>query len=379
MRVVLAALLTAGVSLSATTLGGAAPAASPPGWKVIPGVRAQFGVVALGWASNRAWVSLNVGSDQMRVTSAAISGRGLGAFKAARFNASLQVRVIAGSELVYSVSDSDTGAISLVARQLLESGGLGPPGAVPLDTTKIAPNQFIFPQAAVRVGERTVWALPGGTRAFNPTATFWVCCATDGSARDLTRFIDRASGPRPVRLGLDGRGRLWLAWHDRGGTKVVELDPSSLLPRTSRPIVAPVRVVERFDLACAAACRLVLEGIRTGIYSWAPGERSPTRIARIAKVVGSARAPRLLAAAYRSGRLAVAYVPLNAPYGVRVVRGDARGARPRLVGRLKPTADGSEAVLAHAAFVPAGLVAVTPTIADPGPFPVLIGLIRLPQ
>ena len=89
---------------------------------------------------------------------------------------------------------------------------------------------------------------------------------------------------------------------------------------------------------------------------------------------GETRAPRLLAAAYRSGKLAVAYIPEDAPYGVRVVRGDARGARSRRIGRLRKSLEG---VTTHAAFVPAGLVAVTPVKAVELSV-VRIGLIRLP-
>jgi hypothetical protein len=309
------------------------------------------------------------GGNTMSVTSARVAGQGLRGFETTRLNASLYVRLIAGSELVYSVSN--TNADSLVARQLLPTGRLGPP-TVPLDPKPIAPNQDLAAQAALRVGGRTVWALPGGSRT---GSVLWVCCAADGSGQNLTRFVDRQSSPaRPVYLGLDGRGRLWLAWHDASGVKIVELDPASLVPRTATPIRAPGRSVERFHMACAATCRLVIEAYRVGILSWAPGERSPTMVARGRTVFGETRAPRLLAAAYRSGKLAVAYIPEDAPSGVRVVRGDARGARSRRVGRLRKSLEG---VSTHAAFGPAGLVAVTPVNAF-DLSAVRIGLIRLP-
>lgn len=367
-----AALVTVVVSVSATTLAAAAPAApAPGGWKTIPGVRADFGqgIAALGWASGRVWMAVTgAGVNTMSVTSARVAGRGLREFETTRLNASLYVRLIAGSELVYSVSD--TNADSLVARQLLPTGQLGPP-TVPLDPRPIAPNQDLSPQAALRVSGRTVWALPGGSRT---GSVLWVCCAPDGSGQNLTRFISRLSPPRPVHLGLDGHGRLWLAWHDASGVKILELDPASLVPRTATPIRAPGRGVERFHMACAATCRLVIESFRVGIFSWAPGERSPTTIARGINLFGETRAPWLLAAGYRSGKLAVAYVPYDAPFGVRVVRGDARGAGSRRVGRLRKSLEG---VTTHAAFVPAGLVAVTPVKAVELSS-VRIGLIRLP-
>ena len=372
-RATFAALVIVVVSVSATTLAGAAPAAPAPGaWKTIPGVRADFGqgIAAVGWASGRAWVALTgAGGNTMSVTSARVAGRSLSGFETTRLNASMYVRMIAGSELVYSVSQ--TNSDSLVARQLLPNGRLGPP-TVPLDPKPIAPNQAISAQAALRVGGRTVWALPGGSRT---GSVLWVCCTADGSGQNLTRFVDRQSSPaRPVHLGLDARGRLWLAWHDATGVKIVELDPASLVPRTATPIRAPGRGVERFHMVCAATCRLVIEAYRVGILSWAPGERSPTTIARGRNVFGETRAPRLLAAAYRSGKLAVAYIPEDAPYGVRVVRGDARGARARRVGRLRKSLEG---VTTHAAFGPAGLVAVTPVNAFELSA-VRIGLIRLP-
>ena len=372
-RATLAALFTVVVSVSATTLAGAAPAAPAPGaWKTIPGVRADFGqgIAAVGWASGRAWVALTgAGGNTMSVTSARVAGRTLSGFETTRLNASMYVRMIAGSELVYSLSQ--TNSDSLVTRELLPNGRLGPP-TVPLDPKAIAPNQDLSAQAALRVGGRTVWALPGGSRT---GSVLWVCCTADGSGQNLTRFVDRQSTPaRPVHLGLDARGRLWLAGHDATGVKIVELDPASLVPRTATPIRAPGRGVERFHMVCAATCRLVIEAYRVGILSWAPGERSPTTIARGRNVFGETRSPRLLAAAYRSGKLAVAYIPEDAPYGVRVVRGDARGARARRIGRLRKSLEG---VTTHAAFGPAGLVAVTPVNAfELSAF--RIGLIRLP-
>ena len=281
----------------------------------------------------------------------------------------MYVRMIAGSELVYSVSQTNRTRSWRGSCFRTADSARRPFLWIP---KTIAPNQDLSAQAALRVGGRTVWALPGGSRT---GSVLWVCCAADGSGQNLTRFVDRQSSPaRPVHLGLDARGRLWLAWHDATGVKIVELDPASLVPRTATPIRAPGRGVERFHMVCAATCRLVIEAYRVGILSWAPGERSPTTIARGRNVFGETRAPRLLAAAYRSGKLAVAYIPEDAPYGVRVVRGDARGARARRVGRLRKSLEG---VTTHAAFGPAGLVAVTPVNAFELSA-VRIGLIRLP-
>ena len=370
------ATLGAGISavVVATSIAGAAPAAQKPQWQVIPGVKSDFGEgnVVLSWVSNRAWIAAT-SARGMAVTSAGVSGRNLSAFKTTSVGATPHTRLVVESDLVYWTEQPGP---SLQARELLANGGLGAPSAVPLELDQIAPQHGIGPVDAVRLGDRTIWALPGGTKQFNPRAVLWICCAEDGSARELTRLIDRASVPKPVHLGLDERGRLWLAWHDRSGVKIVELDPATLEPR-AKPLEAPGRSVERFELVCAAVCRLVLEAFNTGIHSWAPGERSPTVIAKAQPVVQ--RFPRLFAAAHRSGDLVVAYEAIWPDSGrIRVVRGDARGTRPRLVGT---SARLSVALHTHAVFVPAGLLAVTPKVPASGqldqPTPVLIDLVRV--
>ena len=366
----------------AASIASAAPrapeaaAAKQPPWRLIPGVKSDFGEgnTVLGWASNRAWVAAT-STRGMAVTGVNVSGGALRAFKTTSVGASLQTRLLVESELVYWAASPGARA-TLQTRQLLANGGLGTPSAVALELDQIAPQHQIGPVAAVRVGERTVWALPGGTRQFNPRGVLWVCCAEDGAAVELTRLIDSASVPTPVHLGLDDRGRLWLAWHDRSGVKLLELDPATLTPR-GKALDAPGRSVERFELACAASCRLVIEAFNTGIHSWAPGERSPTVIAKSQPAMQ--RFPRLFAAAYRSGSLVVAYEAISPDSGrIRVVRGDARGARPRLVGT---SAQLSVSLHTHAAFVPAGLLAVTPKVPASGqldqPVAVLVAVVPM--
>ncbi len=365
--------------LVATSVAGAAPAAQMPQWQLIPGVRSDFGEgnVALGWASNRAWIAVTHARG-MSATSGRVSGHTLRGFKTTIVGSNLRTRLVVGSELVSWVELADGKGPSLQTRQLLPNGGVGAPSAFPLELDQIAPQHSIAPVTATSLGDRTIWALPGATKQFNPRGVLWVCCAEDGSALELTRLIDRASAPGPVHLGLDGRGRLWLAWHDRSGVKIVELDPATLAPR-GKALEAPGRSVERFELACAASCRLVIEAFDTGIHSWAPGERSPTVIAKAQPAME--RFPRLFAAAYRSGKLAVAYEAISPDSGrIRIVQGDARGARSRLVGTTAPF---SVAVYTHAEFVPAGLVAVTPKVPASGqldqPVPVLTAVVRVPR
>ena len=98
------------------------------------------------------------------------------------------------------------------------------------------------------------------------------------------------------------------------------------------------------ELACAASCRIVAQSASGDIVSWAPGERAPTLVVR--KVVSTfaykQEFPReLLGAAYSQGRLVVAYRGQTGkekpPEEVGVVRGDARGARARVVRKVATT------------------------------------------
>jgi hypothetical protein len=356
-------------------LGVAADAteSTPKKWQPLPGVAAIFseGTVAFGWASNRAWVA-TTDANGVAVTSLRPSGGDVREVRTTRVAAELQTRLFVGGEFVYSAAPSGAGSV-LQSRQLLANGTLGPSGPASVDPGQIAPQHHLTPDAAIRLGDRTLWSLPGSTRGFNPKGVLWVCCAEDGTAQDLTGLTDRASQPRPVRLGLDGRGRLWLAWRDREGVKLVELDPATLAPGTRRNLEAPSRGSERFELVCAAVCRVVIQDY-SGIHSWAPGERSVTRIAKPPSPDASLP---LVAAAERSGRLVVAYQDWDKRSGaprLAVLRGDARGAAAKLVGSITGYTVGPST---HAMFVPDGLLVVTPAKPNAYRSPVLADVLPL--
>jgi hypothetical protein len=143
------------------------------------------------------------------------------------------------------------------------------------------------------------------------------------------------------QLGLDAGGRLWVAWLQYGAAvlgsvRIVELDPTTLAPRTAVALAVPnSRTSTGFELTCAAVCRVVMSRLGGDIVSWSPGERSLSRLAS-----GTRTNPaNLLAASSRYGGLTVAYSrshsisPLKSPViAIRVVRGDSRGAHPRRVG-----------------------------------------------
>jgi hypothetical protein len=196
--------------------------------------------------------------------------------------------------------------------------------------------------------------------------------------------MDRHLGVLFLHVGRDTQGRIWLAWLDRrnhsgailGAARILELDASTLAPR-SRAVAIPRVVASRVELACDAACRLVAQTAGGQIVSWAPGERSATRVASTYRFkIGSAPAW-LLAATYQSGRLVVAYqgekgktryADATVRDKIRIVRGDARGARAREIAAI-PVANGragSSGPGVHATFVPGGLVAVETFEYTPG-------------
>jgi hypothetical protein len=311
-----------------------------------------------------------------------VSGKTLSAFATTRVpGAAFQYVPIVAGELVLSSNDR------IATAQLLANGRLGAARAIPDDLLArgkeaVPTLKTVQVQNGLRVGARTVWALRGAPECHSIGSCpnlFVTCCSADGAATDLTRFVDRSVGAGSPQLGLDGRGKLWLAWLDRrdysraerGVPRILELDPSTLAPRT-KAVAAPGLVADKVVLACATSCRIVAQSATGDILSWAPGERSSTLMVRkVVRNVGYKQEfPReLLGATYSSGRLAVAYRgqtgkerPLEE---IGVARGDARGARARVVGAVETTFGWPAGKLyppfvdpvAYGTFAPGGLVA----------------------
>jgi hypothetical protein len=234
----------------------------------------------------------------------------------------------------------------------------------------------------VRVGGRTVWALSGAEepRGIGGAPLFFLaCCSETGTAVDLTRFVDRKTGPFVTQIGVDTHGRMWLAWLDRrnysraarGVPRMLELDPATLQPRGVATAM-PGTVADALVLACGDSCRIAVQTAGGDVVSWASGERSGVRMASHTGSRKFGILPAwLLAASYRSGRLVIAYHgtvgPRTKPRDeLRVVRGDARGAKPRVIGRLTTTFGWPTGKLyppnmdpvVYGTFTPSGLVAV---------------------
>ncbi len=218
-----------------------------------------------------------------------------------------------------------------------------------------------------------------------------MCCSESGAASDV--IARQSVQPEFVQLGLDARGRIWLAWLDttgydavRGVPRLAELDPT--LAARSKALAPPALVADKIELACATSCRLVAQSAAGDIVSWGPGERSPTRIASHYTWPKGAAQPNqypafLLAASYRSGRLVVAYQQVSRGRAgrdeIRVVRGDARGVRSRVVGATIAAPfgwpPGKQSIyypVTDAAFVPGGLVAIA-TFKQVGAYSPVIG------
>jgi hypothetical protein len=259
--------------------------------------------------------------------------------------------------LIVRTGDGNSADDAAATAPLLSNGRLGPPQVVPddlLGRAKEAVPQIeeVGIHNAVRVRNRIVWALAGAPppRGISDFRNYFLaCCNESGAAVDLTRF----KGGLLTQLvfpqgGSDTRGRLWLAWLDtrrypgavRGVPRILRLDAATLAPR-SQAAAPPHVVADKFELVCASTCRIVAQTAGGDIVSWAPGERSPTHVARgwrPRRIVGSMPDTRFLAASFQSGHLVVAFHGVRGKTEfadatmhdeIRVVRGDARGAGAR--------------------------------------------------
>jgi hypothetical protein len=327
----------------------------------------------VGSASGRGWIGFDKGNGSTLLLGSLRSVGGRLSFAKTAVTAQLPMMVV-GSQLIYHLVDT-SGGRGLWTAPLLANGSVGAPRPVPDDPERIPPHTYprdYHPgiTTAAQVGDRIVWVLTG-YRATGRTDFLWACCTSTGELSDLSRFIDHTRVMDFMQLGRDSKGRLWLAWRDTyfrkswGGVRMVELDPDTLAPRTPKTFAAPAPDSwVRPELVCADRCRIVVSDLGGDIFTWAPGERSATRM-----VSGSRTSPaELLAASFRSGGLEVAsgrYLQLRkAPWSVEeisVTRGDSRGAHARRLGAAAPAPFAATSSFqwqhpAEAAFVPGGLV-----------------------
>ena len=333
------ALIVGGVV--ATGIGaGSAPASTTakPKWLTVrlPEVQGLAPAV-VGSAAGRGWFGFVGSYEGGFLTSIASSSGGL-SFKKVTLRATGAKLPIVDSQLVYHTAGLQS---ELRTAPLLPNGTLGAPSPVsPNPETVPPPRLHPLVVDGVRIGSRTVWAMIGGDSAGR--ASTWVCCSDAGALTDLTRFVRRNRSTSFVRIGLDARGRLWLAWLDPrfaivGQVKIVELDPVTLALRTAAPTTVPGGgTATAFELVCADVCSAVFSDLGGALRAWSPGQARPVKL-----VSGTRENPAtLLAAAHRSGALTAAYSRLRIPDPTRqvhelvVVRGDPRGLHARRVGSL---------------------------------------------
>jgi hypothetical protein len=280
----------------------------------------------------------------LTVASARPSGGALGSEQTTKITAALGwYPLVVGSDLLYSTARGASG----IAR-LLPNGRVGQ--AMPASPEPMAAEKGI-PVAAASVGGRLVWALAGGIQigeGLNYKTTLGACCDESGATVDLTKLITSRPSPRDHALGVDAQGRVWLAWLDNFGknaqVRVVELDSTTLARRTPKALVAPVPRALTLRLACGQACRLVIQagerrpdgGFREYLATWAPDERSATRLALPVDKAGDYEHPALRSAGYRGSRLAVAYTQGSSGDGptLKILLADARGAKARTAGSV---------------------------------------------
>jgi hypothetical protein len=271
--------------------------------------------------------------------------------------------LLTGSTLV-GLSQGTSRALTLLA-----NGQVSAWAPLPNDPVSIARSALTPPgsatdwaaQAAVTIGGRTVWALPGRlcpsdsdphhcTINGGGYSTFAVCCTVDGRPVDLTSLQSSnvKGGTSHPALGVDAQGRLWLAWVDNlkgaGGIKLAQLDPTTLQPHggaqflTTLPGVVTGRIPPfgqaMLFLACADTCSVVF-GSPYGAYRW-DGSGQPTVLWKSDPLKGTGA--QLLAAGPYRGGFALASYGRKAPGAptdtLGLVRAGADGRNQRNVASL---------------------------------------------
>ena len=368
-----AAALTLGSAVAVGTTGADASTEAKPNWLLIRGFwPSGTGPEVAGSAAGRGWLGFRRGDSTSRslVLGSARRVGGKTSFAKTVLPKSQGPMMIVGSQLYYHLPDLSGKPGELRTVPLLANGRVGAPTAAPVDPETLPPQQF-DPVAldGIQVGDRVVWMLAGGGSS---AVYLWACCTRAGELSPLTRLINPKRNMSSLQLGLDSRGRLWLAWLDLyrrkswGGVRMVELDPDTLSPRTPKPLVSPGSDswVQPLRLVCGNLCRAIAVNLGGGIGTWAPGERSATMMR-----LGTRESPAgLLDMSFRSGKLVIGSSrtltyrrpPWNAEE-ISIVRGDARGSHARRVSSIAPAPFGANSPFMwqppiYGAFVPGGLV-----------------------
>lgn len=321
-------LLIAGVLLAAcSALAPSAAAAAPPRWQTVPGHGEGF---RGAWAVDRAWLfkdgAGNASGDEIEIRSAPIGASRLGSWVTQRLpDATTYLRVI-GDSLFYVRPD---GTLRFAA--LHADGSIGPPEAVAGAPPDGPPPAPLSPHI-VRLPDRVVWVVEARDRRR------FGCCNGAGAAVEYSSFLPPSlrTGGR-FALGRDAAGRLWFAWiqsgRATGPVKAIELATDTLQPIGS-PLTSPLpKSVSIVGMPCEASCYLVTETARGKAYSWRPGAASPTLVPTPSRSTPGYGRAGIVAVDSFGGRMLFAYWADSTERGVRIrlARGNARGAHPRIL------------------------------------------------
>jgi hypothetical protein len=310
------------------------------------------------WAAGRVWL-LPQGIEGSRFVgaSAAVLASRVGKWVPVRLAnvAGWQLFAKVGDELIFAITcDRNTlRGCEFRAVRLRPDGTFGPPtelhAAPPLAISSGSP--------VIRLPDRVVQLTAYITGI--SSSKLGICCNVDGAPVYESPLV----GSSFRTLGLDAQGRLWLAWvptrqNRKQWIRMVQLDSATLKPIGSPTLVLRHGFSRIVEVACTRICRLVFESF-PGEYTWAPGERSPTRI-RLRGIN-----PTLIGASPVAGHLDFAYWASTRRIGVNVevslARGDTVGARVRVVRTIaQPVSIGRALAYSvpYGTFGPGGFAAI---------------------
>jgi hypothetical protein len=321
------------VLLAATVVDVAPAGARAPSWQTVPGSNYEF---QIAWAAGRAWLIADDGpgtgpySDRIVIHSGHVVNGRLRSWVTKKLGNADRYLQVLGNDLLYARPDG-----TLRSVHLNSNGTLGESTAVagaPADgAPPVTPNSV-----NVRLPDRVVWIVEEPETL--STVRRFGCCNVDGAAVDYSSFLPPQARTWGYTLARDGSGRLWYVWiqgsrQETARVKVIELDPATLMP-IGVPALAPLPPWAYIvGMPCANACYLVTESSRAKASSWRLGDSSATRIPTPTKSTRGYAPADVFAAGLFAGRLKFAYWADSTERGVRVrlARGNARGAHPRIL------------------------------------------------
>lgn len=319
------------ILLFAVLIGANAAAAPAPRWQVVPGGQADNEAVL--WTAGRLWFLTKGRGGAYTVRSGRVRKGRLGDWRTARPAlpaGSWVYQSGSGRDLLFTTSGAAAGS-PLLAFRPMSNGTLGPPaslGGAPVPESSGGSQVIQLTDRAIRLV-----AIQG--RRNEPAPHLGACCDVGGAPVDFASFIPANSAPRGL-LGVDRRGRVWLAWvsarrGDKQQAELVELYPATLKPNGRPSKVPGLRgFVNIRSLVCTDRCRVLAEGMAgrgARAVLWGLGERPMAIAPKAKKKCADAVCATVIDARQARGHLLVAYWadPSQVALTVGVARADARG------------------------------------------------------